>query len=297
MSIKKYAGDKIVGLSSDTKPSNVPDGATFYETDTKKIYVRDGGTWEEMNGSGGGSPTGTVSMWATATAPTGWLLCDGSAVNRTTYADLFALLSTTYGAGDGSTTFNLPNFASRFPLGYSASAPTKVFTFSSRSGNTITITGADSHAHNEIQTGQAVVFNTTGTVITGLTNATTYYLIRISATSFQLATSVANANAGTAIALSGDGTGTRTFTATYTVRPLGQQGGEEAHALNDSELPSHDHRIPSVQTGSGTEYASSGDDASCTKQYNPNFITNTAGNDTPHNNMPLFSVINFIIKT
>ena len=48
-------------------------------------------------------------IWAGTTVPTGYLLCDGSAVSRTTYSDLFFAIGTTFGAGDGSTTFNLPN--------------------------------------------------------------------------------------------------------------------------------------------------------------------------------------------
>lgn len=46
-----------------------------------------------------------------------WLLCDGSAVSRTTYADLYAAITTTYGSGDGSNTFNLPDLRGRFPIG------------------------------------------------------------------------------------------------------------------------------------------------------------------------------------
>jgi len=46
MALKRYAGDKIVGLSTDTKPTNVPDGATFYETDTLEFYVLTSGSWE-----------------------------------------------------------------------------------------------------------------------------------------------------------------------------------------------------------------------------------------------------------
>ena len=63
------------------------------------------------------APTGASMLWFTAVAPTGWLLCDGSAISRTTYSALFALLSTTYGVGDGTTTFNLPDFRGRSPLG------------------------------------------------------------------------------------------------------------------------------------------------------------------------------------
>lgn len=62
-------------------------------------------------------PPGAASLYFGASAPTGWLFCDGSAISRTTYAALFTALGTTYGAGDGSTTFNLPDMRGRFPLG------------------------------------------------------------------------------------------------------------------------------------------------------------------------------------
>lgn len=62
-------------------------------------------------------PSGVVLPYAGSTAPTGYLLCYGQAVSRTTYANLFAAIGTTYGSGDGSTTFNLPDLRGRFPLG------------------------------------------------------------------------------------------------------------------------------------------------------------------------------------
>lgn len=64
--------------------------------------------------------TGTIAPWTTASAPNEWLLCDGSAVSRTTYAALFAVIGTTYGAGDGSTTFNVPDLRRRTIHGYKA---------------------------------------------------------------------------------------------------------------------------------------------------------------------------------
>lgn len=66
-------------------------------------------------------PTGTIWQYAAGSAPSGWLICDGSAVNRTTYAALFAAISTTYGAGDGSTTFNVPDLVRRTPVGKGSS--------------------------------------------------------------------------------------------------------------------------------------------------------------------------------
>lgn len=67
-------------------------------------------------------PVGTWIGFAGTTPPTGFLLCDGSAVSRATYSALFTEIGTTYGAGDGSTTFNVPNFTNRFPLGAAGAA-------------------------------------------------------------------------------------------------------------------------------------------------------------------------------
>jgi microcystin-dependent protein len=63
-------------------------------------------------------PVGMIAPFAMSTAPTGWLECDGSAVSRTTYADLFTALGTTHGSGDGSTTFNVPDLRGEFIRGW-----------------------------------------------------------------------------------------------------------------------------------------------------------------------------------
>jgi microcystin-dependent protein len=70
-----------------------------------------------------GIPVGVVQAFAGTDTPDGWLLCDGSAVSRTDYADLYSVIGDTYGAGDGSTTFNLPNLTDKFIEG-SATAGT-----------------------------------------------------------------------------------------------------------------------------------------------------------------------------
>lgn len=56
-------------------------------------------------------------MWAGGSPPTGWQICYGQALSRTTYSELFAVIGTDYGSGDGSTTFNAPNFEGRVPVG------------------------------------------------------------------------------------------------------------------------------------------------------------------------------------
>lgn len=71
------------------------------------------------------APVGCVQAFAGSTTPKGWLFCDGSAISRTDYAGLFAVIGTTYGAGDGSTTFNLPNLVDKFVEGSATSGTVK----------------------------------------------------------------------------------------------------------------------------------------------------------------------------
>lgn len=92
-------------------------------------------------------PIGSISMFAGTTAPTGYLLCQGQAVSRTTYANLFTVIGTTYGSGNGSSTFNLPDLQGKFALGKSSS-----YALASTGGAaTVTLTAAQSgipaHAH------------------------------------------------------------------------------------------------------------------------------------------------------
>lgn len=81
------------------------------KTAVSKAYV------DQFLSYASGMPVGFVAAYAADSAPGGWLLCDGSAVSRTTYAALFALIGTTYGAGDSSTTFNLPDLRGDFVRG------------------------------------------------------------------------------------------------------------------------------------------------------------------------------------
>lgn len=80
------------------------------------------------------TPVGSILLYSGSTAPNGWLICDGSAVSRTTYADLFTIIGTTFGSGDGSTTFNLPNLKGKIPVGYD-STQTEFDTLGETGGN------------------------------------------------------------------------------------------------------------------------------------------------------------------
>ena len=90
-------------------------------------------------------PAGIVMPFAGSVAPEGYLLCDGSAVSRSTYSDLFTAIGTTYGAGDGSTTFNVPDLSGRVVLGVSQSHA--LGTSGGEAAHTLTENELPAHTH------------------------------------------------------------------------------------------------------------------------------------------------------
>jgi len=100
------------------------------------------------------SEVGTIKPWGKTTAPSGYLLCDGTAVSRTTYAELFVVLSTTYGVGNGSTTFNVPQLQGKTPQGYDGNT----YNLAGTGGaNTVTVAVTNNQAAtNSVTNNQAV---------------------------------------------------------------------------------------------------------------------------------------------
>ena len=96
-------------------------------------------------------PSGTVSQTARSTAPTGYLLCDGSAVSRTTYSSLFDAIGIAYGAGDNSTTFNIPNLKGRIPVGFDSSQSEFDTLGETGGAKTHTLTTAEMPSHTHTQ--------------------------------------------------------------------------------------------------------------------------------------------------
>ena len=103
----------------------------------------------DVNGTFSHVPPGTVIMYIAATAPAGFFLCDGSAISRTTYATLYAIISTTYGSGNGSTTFNLPDLRGRVPIGYGQGSGLSNRNLNGKGGaETHTLTTSEMPSHN-----------------------------------------------------------------------------------------------------------------------------------------------------
>jgi microcystin-dependent protein len=108
----------LAGGGAGQIPYNTGSGATsFLAAGTSGQLLQSNGTSAPSWVASPGVPTGSLMPYAGSVAPTGYLLCDASAVSRTTYATLFGIIGTTYGAGDGSTTFNLPDLRGRLPMG------------------------------------------------------------------------------------------------------------------------------------------------------------------------------------
>lgn len=127
--------------------SSLSGANTGDQTITLTGDVTGSGTSSIATTSVGRVPTGSVVMYVGAAAPSNWLLCDGSAISRSTYATLYGIIGNTYGSGNGTTTFNLPDLRQRFPLGKATSG----------TGSTLGGTGgAIDHTHT-VTTGSQTV--------------------------------------------------------------------------------------------------------------------------------------------
>ena len=117
--ILKFEG--ALTLTHNATSLILPGGTSILTADGDiGIFISEGsGNWRcvSYTPAGRDAPCGVVVPYAGTAAPSGWLLCYGQAVSRTTYAGLFAILSTTYGTGDGSSTFNLPDLRGRVIAG------------------------------------------------------------------------------------------------------------------------------------------------------------------------------------
>jgi microcystin-dependent protein len=139
--------NKLDGVNATTAELNKLAGATATTAELNYVTGVTSAIQDQLNAL---IPAATITMYGASTAPTGWLLCDGAAVSRTTYATLFGIIGTEYGVGDNTTTFNLPDLKGRAPVGFGAgSGLTNRSDLGAKFGTeTQTLTEANLPAHN-----------------------------------------------------------------------------------------------------------------------------------------------------
>ena len=120
---------------------------------------------------------GVIEAYPAVTAPEGYLLCNGRAVSRTTYADLFKVIGTTYGSGDGSTTFNVPNLQGRVAVGKNSGTFNTLGKTGGEESHTLTISEIPAHTHGK-KTLTGHVSNIVSAEKSGVLNATGVFSAR-----------------------------------------------------------------------------------------------------------------------
>ena len=204
-----------------------------------------------------GMNVGVIEGYASNTIPDGYLLCDGRAVSRATYSNLFKVIGTTYGAGDGSTTFNLPDFSGRVAVGKSSSTFTALGQKGGAVNSTLSTSNLPSHSHTVTAKG-----------------------------------SVSSSFTGSSVTTSSNGAHTHTLSAYYQNSSIywaasgsvyGIRGSEDYVSKTTSSNGAHTHTVTAKGTVSSTFTGSSA-------------TTNSVGSGTSFTNLQPYIVVNYIIK-
>jgi microcystin-dependent protein len=253
---------------------------------------------KSLNSSGalpGAHELGDLKWSARSTPSAGWLACDGAAVSRTTYAALFAAIGTAYGAGDGSTTFNVPDYRGRAPVGVGTAVLSELIP-----NNAVTV-ASDSIAvaanNDKWITGTPVQVAPVagGSLPAPLLAGSSYAVIRNGNASIKLAANPTAAVAGTAIDLTSQGAVGFTITAVgaFNARARGDIGGEDKHYSTITEMANHLHALSysnaTAVNNAGDAFvrgAATGNSAS---------FEQATGGSGPHNNMQPYTVSNVFI--
>lgn len=223
-------------------------------------------------------PVGTILPYGGTSSPnSSWLLCYGQEVSRSTYSSVYAILGDLYGAGNGTTTFNLPDLRGRVPVGNDAMGGT---------------------AANRMQ--RSTTINTTNASPTATVGSATGLSIgmTIVSTNVPAATTI-TAISGTTITMSGNASATASsvaarFSMLADAQVLGKAGGADVHQLVTDQIPAHMHTITALYNASGT--GASNITRGNSGSTDTSVGTNNAGGGQNHPNTQPSQVTNYIIK-
>lgn len=289
-------------------------GEPGVETDTNKIKIGDGiSAWNVLPylvpevEVPEATPTGAVLPFAGAAAPSGWLMCNGSAVSRTTYANLFSVIGTTFGSGDGSSTFNLPNLNGKTPVGFDVSqsefnslgqiggAKTHTLTTNempshTHTQNSHTHTGSTSSAGSHTHTaGTDSAGSHTHTASTASAGAHDHGDIASSGShnhTYEWGNNVARAS-GTLGGIQGTVRGQTDLTSSTTHTHAIASGGSHTHTVTVDSGGSHSHNVTIFEDGSHTHTITLDSQTA---------VNQSTGGGQAHNNLQPYIVLNYMIK-
>lgn len=259
------------------------------------------GSYNDLSNTPAGIPSGSLFAYGGSSAPAGYVMANGQAISRTTFATLFGVYSTTYGVGDGSTTFNVPDLRGRSIYGAD------------------NMGGASASNRLQISTNLTTTSGSTAATVASASGLAAGQVI--TATSIGASTTIA-AISGTSVTLSANATATGTnaarFSALGDAQALGQAGGAISHTMSTNELASHNHggsslsasssgsgsftltdalggATPSAATQPGGIVSSEGVSISVSTSISGN--TTNAGGGAAMSTQPTGMVLNWIIKT
>jgi microcystin-dependent protein len=228
--------------------------------------------------------SGDIKPTLTTSVPTGWLACNGQLVLRATYASLYTAIGTSYGSGDGSLTFALPDFRGRFLRGLAAANATGSGSVTSNAG-TFTAHGLSGGMRVQLASGS----------LTGLSASTNYWLIVINVNTLKFSSTRANAIAGTAdITISGANTAVieqyeDTDAATRVAGAPGGNTGISVGTYEEEQFLSHYHTTGTTQA---TKWGSSAGNL-----VDPATGAATSGSTGGNETRPRNIAVNYLIKT
>lgn len=282
----------------------IPKASVFGRGTAVGTFTVDTSTDIVTSASHGLSDGAIVHVASTTTLPTGLSANTVYYVISATSSTFKLSLTSGGGAIDISSTgsgthsvynkFQVPDFRGLMPMGAGTGSLTFNFATTDINTGTEVITVP---SNTSLYTGQPIVYTTSGTVAGDLVASTTYYAIRLSATTISIADSLALALAGTAHNLTGTGSGTHTFTIPLTARSVGERGGNENHSHVAAENAPHTHgvTIPTAgdQTGAGTTIPN---DIDSTPSQSVAVTSASQGSGTAFSLINPYLAMNFIIK-